>query len=115
MRRGIFKADTVKKDGGGGFQFGILLIESGKYGKDILQKREYADRAGKTVTAVRIDERTAQDIYIAALHDLGRLSAAIELIDFSHTQSEVEGIVKNTVYLGMPAELRLVLAISESK
>ena len=86
-----------------------------RYGKDILREREYTDRAGKTKTAVRIDERTAQDIYIAALNDLGRLSAAIELMDFTRTGSEVEGIVKNTVYLGMPAELRRVLAISEPK
>ncbi|MBQ5887551.1 MAG: hypothetical protein IIW82_07905, partial [Clostridia bacterium] len=69
---------------------------------------------GNTKTAVRIDEKTAQDLYIAALNDLGRLSAAIELMDFTRTGSEVEGIVKNTVYLGMPAELRRVLAIDES-
>lgn len=86
-----------------------------RYGKDILAERKFTDRAGKTKTAVRIDERTAEDIYIAALNDLGRLSAAIELMDFTRTGSEVEGIVKNTVYLGMPAELRRVLAISEPK
>lgn len=107
----IDAADDAPEDGERNRYNPILC----RYGKDILQKREYTDRTGKTVTAVRIDERTAQDIYIAALHDLGRLSAAIELIDFSRTGSEVEGIVKNTVYLGMPAELRRVLAISESK
>lgn len=85
-----------------------------RYGKEILVKREFTDRAGNTKTAVRIDEKTAQDLYIAALNDLGRLSAAIELMDFTRTGSEVEGIVKNTVYLGMPAELRRVLAIDES-
>ena len=85
-----------------------------RYGQDILVEREYTDRAGNTKTAVRIDENTAQDLYIAALNDLSRLSAAIELMDFTRTGSEVEGIVKNTVYLGMPAELRRVLAIDES-
>lgn len=86
-----------------------------RYGKDILTERAFTDRAGNTKTAVRIDERTAQDIYVAALNDLSRLSTAIELMDFTRTQSEVEGIVKNTVYLGMPAELRRVLAIGEPK
>ena len=85
-----------------------------RYGQDILVEREYTDRAGNTKTAVRIDENTAQDLYIAALNDLSRLSAAIELMDFTRAGCEVEGIVKNTVYLGMPAELRRVLAIDES-
>ena len=86
-----------------------------RYGKEILKEREITDRRDEKKTAVRIDEETAQDIYVAALNDLGRLSAAIELMDFTRTGSEVEGIVKNTVYLGMPAELRRVLAIGEPK
>lgn len=85
-----------------------------RYGKEILCEREITERDGTKKKAIRINENTAQDIYIAALNDLGRLSAAIELIDFSRCQSEVEGIVKNTVYLGMPAELRRVLAIGEA-
>lgn len=85
-----------------------------RYGADILTKREITLRDGTKKTATRINEATAQDIYIAALHDLGRLSAAVELMDFSRTQSEVEGILKNTVYLGMPTELRRVLAIGDT-
>lgn len=85
-----------------------------RYGADILTKREITLRDGTKKTALRINEATAQDIYIAALNDLGRLSAAVELMDFSRTQSEVEGILKNTVYLGMPSELRRVLAIGDT-
>lgn len=105
----IDAADDAPEDGAKNRYNPILR----RYGKEILVEREYTDRNGNTKTGIRIAEDTAQDIYIAALTDLTRLSAAMELMDFTRTQSEVEGIVKNTVYLGMPAELRRVLAISE--
>lgn len=85
-----------------------------RYGTDVLETREITLRDGSKKSAARLKESIARDIYIAALNDLSRLSAAIELMDFSHVQSEVEGILKNTVYLGMPAELRRVLAIGNT-
>lgn len=106
----IDAADDAPEDGAKDRYNPILR----RYGKEILVEREITERNGTKKTAIRLKEHVAQDIYIAALNDLSRLSAAIELMDFSRCQSEVEGILKNTVYLGMPAELRRVLAIGES-
>lgn len=77
----------------------------------LFEERSVKDRTGKVCSKVRLRTDIAESLYTAALTDLINLQNALELIDFSHCQPETAGIVKNIAYLGMPAELRRVLAI----
>lgn len=77
----------------------------------LLTERTMKDRAGNPHTRLRLREDVAESILTATLNDLASLERAIELIDFSRCDAETAGIVKNTVYLGMPAEIRRVLAL----
>lgn len=49
-----------------------------------------------------------QSVKTALLCELHSLGAAVELIDFSG-YADIEGIIKNIVYLGMPAQMDLAL------
>ncbi len=80
----------------------------------LLVKRTVTDRAGRKSEKIRLNDSAAQSIYTAALNDLTRLANAVELIDFTRCQPETAGIIKNIVYLGMPAELRRVLALPDT-
>ena len=80
----------------------------------LLVKRTGWDRKGREEERLLLAEDVANSLYIAALNDLSRLEKAMDSIDFSRCQPETAGIVKNIVYLGMPAELRRVLAVHNS-
>lgn len=81
------------------------------YGRDIFETREYTGRDGRITKRPRLRAELAEKLYTAALCELNQLENAVNLIDFSGVQPEVEGILKNTAFLGMPAELRRVLAL----
>ncbi len=59
-------------------------------------------------------EDIAEKIYIALCSILKNGASAAELIDYTGTAPEAEGIVKNTLYLGMPAIARKVLYLPRS-
>lgn len=59
----------------------------------------------------RLRRDIAEGLYTAALLSLSRLENALELMDFTSADPETEGILKNTAFLGMPAQLRCVLAL----
>lgn len=82
------------------------------YGTDIFETREAAAQNGAKKPRPRLRLELADKLYTAALCELTRLGRAVELIDFSGVQPEIEGILKNVAYLGMPAELRRVLALA---
>lgn len=108
----IDAADDAPADAKSGAYNPILRL----YARDadaapLFAVRTVRDRAGRTSEKPRLAADIAESIHTAALNGLSGLSAAVELIDFSRCQKETEGIVKNIVYLGMPAELRRVLAL----
>jgi len=86
---------------------------SAMYGTDILERRSVRTRDGRTVLRECLKREIAESVETAALCSLSRLEAASELIDFSGCQADAVGILKNTVFLGMPAELRRVLALTD--
>ena len=77
----------------------------------LLVPRTVTDRAGRTSEKLCLAPDVAEGIYVAVLNDLTRLASAVELIDFTRCQPEIAGIIRNIVYLGMPAELCRVLAL----
>lgn len=85
-----------------------------RYGTDIFEMRPFSarletDEPPKSV--MRLKPEIAEDLYVAALCSLSRLEGAVNLMDFSSCSSEPEGIIKNIAFLGMPAQLRRVLAL----
>ena len=109
----IDAADDADKDSRSGAYNPILQL----YGADtpdrpLFEKRSVCDRRGRTFEKLCLRSDVADGIYVAALNDLSRLQNALELLDFSRCQSETAGIVQNIAYLGMPAELKRVLALT---
>ena len=106
-------ADDAPDDAKTGAYNPILCLYSGapQDTAALFEERTVKDRAGKERTGKRLRKDIAESLYTAVLTDLSRLQNALELIDFSRCQKETAGIVKNIAYLGMPAELRRVLAI----
>lgn len=107
-------ADDAPDDAKSGSYNPILQLYT-KDGTDVsslFEEKEVTSRTGKSETKTRLRADIAESIYLSVLNDLTKLQSALELIDFSRCQSETVGIVKNTVYLGMPAELRRVLALT---
>lgn len=89
-----------------------------RYGENIFELRPVYDRtesASPGGEKLRLKADIAESIYTAALCSLTRLEGAVSLMDFTHTQPETEGILKNIAFLGMPAELRRVLALTPRK
>ncbi len=84
-----------------------------RYGAQCIGSREATDARGRTAVRPRLALPIAESLYAAALHELNRLAQAEALIDPTGTQPEVLGIVRNIVYLGIPAQLRRVLALPE--
>jgi len=84
-----------------------------RYGPDCLAVRPAADAAGRIGSRQRLTVPLAESLYTAAMHELSRLAAAEALIDYDGVPREIAGIVKNIVYLGLPAQLRRVLALPE--
>lgn len=82
------------------------------YGTDIFETRLCTLQNGRKKPRPRLKKDLADKLYTAALCELSRLGRAVELIDFSGVQPEMEAILKNISYLGMPAELRRVLALA---
>ncbi len=108
----IDAADDAADDSESGAYNPILrLYASDTDSRPILEKRTVSDRSGHTVEKMCLRTDIAESIYTAALNNLFKLEKTLELIDFSRCQSETAGIVKNIAYLGMPAELRRVLAL----
>ena len=86
-----------------------------RYGTDIFESRPTRRHAESTETheKIRLKLSIAEDLYTAALLSLSRLEGAVALMDFDGCTPETEGILKNIVFLGMPAQLRRVLALPE--
>jgi len=85
-----------------------------RYGSDIFEMRlcrASAETDAAPTEKLRLRQEIADDLYTAALCSLARLEGAVALMDFAGCQRETEGILKNTAYLGMPAQLRRVLAL----
>ncbi len=106
-------ADDAADDAKSGAYNPILRLYADADPKALFEEKPVKDHAGREHTKERLRTDIAESIYTAALGDLIKLQNALELIDFSRCQRETAGIVKNTVYLGMPAELRRVLALSK--
>ncbi len=85
------------------------------YGNDILVPCDPAraaaveDGTRHTRKGLVLKEEIAEQILIAVCTDLKGAAAAAELLDYSGTAPEAEGIVKNILYLGMPAVARRIL------
>ncbi len=108
-------ADDAAEDSKSGAYNPILrLYASDAEDRPILDRRTVLDRRGNGSEKLCLRADIAESIYTAALNDLSRLEKALELIDFSRCQGETAGIVKNIAYLGMPAELRRVLALQST-
>ena len=106
-------ADDAADDAVSGQYNPILRLYAGDGDvSSLLAKRTAADRGGRTQTRTRLTTDIAESIYISALNDLSKLQNALELIDFTRCQPQTAGIVKNIAYLGMPEELRRVLALT---
>ena len=89
-----------------------------RYGSDIFETRTvctHAESGEHTAAKLRLREDIAESLYTASLCSLTRLEGAVELMDFTAVQPETEGILKNIAFLGMPAEMRRVLAIPPRK
>ena len=85
-----------------------------RYGRDIFETRPYrahAESDEPPKDTPRLRKEIAEDLYTAALCALSRLEGAIALMDFDGCCPETEGILKNIAFLGMPAQLRRVLAL----
>lgn len=108
----IDAVDDVPKDAAEPGKYNPILA---RYGSDILENREYTDRSGRVKQIPRLRREIAEPLATAVLCDLHRLSSALELIDFSGCQREAEGILKNIVYLGMPAEMMRVFSLSQAQ
>ena len=106
----IDAADDAADDAKSGAYNPILRLYADR-SSPLLETRTVTDHAGRTSKKLRLAADVAESICVAALNDLSRLSAAVELIDFTRCQPETAGIVKNIVYLGMPHELCRVLAL----
>ncbi len=108
----IDAADDAPADAKAGRYNPILRLYGDREAdRPLMTLRTGWDRSGRKEEKIRLAEDVADTLYVAALNDLARLGNAIEAIDFSRCQPETAGIVKNIVYLGMPAELRRVLAV----
>jgi len=87
-----------------------------RYGTDIFEIRpvfRHAESPEPPRNKPRLNTEMAKDLYAAALCSLSRLENAIALVDFDGCSPETEGILKNIAFLGMPAQLRCVLALPE--
>ncbi len=104
-------ADDAFKDAHSGAYNPILRLYGEENPDALFEERTCKERSGKESVKMRLRGDIAESLYTAALADLHTLQSALELIDFSRCQPEVEGILKNTAYLGMPHELRRVLAL----
>ena len=85
-----------------------------RYGTDIFEMRSVrtgADADSPAKEKLRLREDIAESLYMASLCSLARLEGAIALMDFTGVQSETEGILKNIAFLGMPSEMRRILAL----
>lgn len=109
----IDAADDAAEDAKTGAYNPILRLYADRIDgtSPLLVRRPVKDRAGRTAEKPCLAPDVAESIYVAALNDLSRLANTVELIDFTRCQPETAGIVKNIVYLGMPEELRRVLAL----
>ena len=106
-------ADDAADDAVSGQYNPILRLYAGDGDvSSLLAKRTFSDRGGRTQTRTRLTTDIAESIYISALNDLSKLQNALELIDFTRCQPQTAGIIKNIAYLGMPEELRRVLALT---
>ncbi len=108
----IDAADDAPRDAETGAYNPILRLYGDRPSdRPLFTVQKTKDRTGKECEKWRLAPDIAENIYIAALNDLSRIEKAMELADLTKCQPETAGIVKNTVYLGMPAELRRVLAL----
>lgn len=85
-----------------------------RYGSEIFEERPVKTHPESTEppqTKQRLKAEIAEDLYTAALCSLSRLENAVALMDFGRCSPEAEGILKNIAFLGMPAQLRCVLAL----
>lgn len=85
-----------------------------RYGEDIFESRpvrRHAESPEEPRIKLRLKPEIAHDLYIAALCSLSRLEGAVALMDFDGCVPETEGILKNIAFLGIPAQLRCVLAL----
>ncbi len=67
------------------------------------------DKKTDSYNPLRYSEINAEDLGIAVRLELTKLEAAINLLDFSGKR-DLEGIIKNIIYLGMPNEADRVFA-----
>lgn len=61
------------------------------------------DKKNDSYNPLRYAEISPEDLSVAVRLELGRLEGAVNLLDFSGKR-DLEGIIKNIIYLGMPAE-----------
>ena len=111
--RFIYMADAADDaaDDAGKNRYNPILC---RYGTDIFEMRSVRTRAEADTPAkekLRLREDIAESLYTASLCSLARLEGAISLMDFTGVQPETEGILKNIAFLGMPAEMRRILAL----
>ncbi|MBQ8746620.1 MAG: hypothetical protein IJZ08_01970 [Clostridia bacterium] len=106
-------ADDAAEDAKSGTYNPILRLYADLDPASLFETKTVMDHTGRAHTKPRLRTDIAESIYTAALGDLIRLQNALELIDFSRCQKETAGIVKNTAYLGLPSELRRVLALPD--
>ena len=67
------------------------------------------DRRSDSYNPFKYAPMTSEDLSVAVRLELSRLEGAVNLLDFSE-KSDLEGIIKNIIYLGMPGEADRVFA-----